>query len=135
MDSGIRFDQWALGKTQSQQPFKDLKRQLISSIITSRQASTVLMANGNHLLAHRLQIKQATADAAKQAFLPIREMDLFHLDPQFTVLGELDPAYKGLIFLDICLEEPELESIMGDQISKEIQNRILLQLKVTFGTT
>ena len=33
--------------------------------------------------------------------------------------GELDPDYTGLIFPDLCLEEPELESIMGDQVPQE----------------
>ena len=116
VDSSIRFDQWALGRTQSQLPFNDLKRRLISSISTSRQTSTILMANGDLLVAHHPKIDQATAHAAKQAFLPIRERDLYQLDPQFTVLGDLDPAYKGLIFPDICLKEPELESIMGDLV-------------------
>ena len=83
------------------------------------------------MAAHYLQIFQATADAAKQAFLPVRKMDLFDLGSQFTVMGELDPAYKGLIFRDICLEEPELESIMGDQVPKEIQNRILTAVRQT----
>ena len=69
VDSGIRFDQWALGRTQSQQPFNDLKRCLISSISASRQASTILMANGDHLVAHHLKIDQATADAAKETLL------------------------------------------------------------------
>ena len=56
VDSDIRFDQWALGRTQSQQPFNNLKRQLISSMSMSRQASTILMANGDHLAAHNLKI-------------------------------------------------------------------------------
>ena len=36
VDSGICLDQWALGRTQSQQPFNDLKWWLISSISLSR---------------------------------------------------------------------------------------------------
>ena len=117
VDSGIPLDQWALGRTQSAQPFNDLKQQLISSISLSRQASTVLMTNGDYLAGHRHQIKQATTDATPQAFLPVRERDLFYLGSQPTVMGELNPAYQGLLFPDICLEQPELESIMGDQVS------------------
>ena len=62
VDSGIRLDQWALGRTQSAQPFKDLKRWLIRSMSLSRQASTVLMANTDYLAGHRHQIEQATTD-------------------------------------------------------------------------
>ena len=127
--SGIRFDQWALGRTQSQQPFNDLCRQLISSISVSRQASTMVMANDDHVVAHHHKIDQATANAAKEAFLPIRERDLYQLDPQFTVLGELDPSYKGPIFPDFCLEELDLEAIMGDLVPHEIQIRILMAVR------
>ena len=42
VDSGIRFDQWVLGRSQSQQLFNDLHRQLIYSLNASRQASTIL---------------------------------------------------------------------------------------------
>ena len=83
------------------------------------------------MVAHRLQIDQATTDAAKQAFFPVRERDLFDLGSLFTVMGELDPAYKGFIFPDICLVELELESIMGDQVPQEIQNRILTAVRQT----
>ena len=41
VDSGIRFDQWALGRSQSQQPFNDLSRRLIYSLNASHQASTI----------------------------------------------------------------------------------------------
>ena len=127
--SGIRLDQWALGRTQSAQPFKDLKRRLIRSIRLSRQASTVLMANTDYLAGHRHQIEQATADATPQAFLPVRERDLFNLGSQPTVMGELNPAYQGLLFPDICLKQPELESIMGDQVSQEVQTRTLMAVR------
>ena len=40
-------------------------------------------------------------------------------------MGELDPNYQGLLFPDICLEQPELQSIMGDQVSQEGQTKIL----------
>ena len=73
VDIGIRFDQWALERTQSQQPFNNLKRRLISSISLSRQASTVLMANTDYLAGHHHQIEKATADTTPQAFLPVKE--------------------------------------------------------------
>ena len=41
-------------------------------------------------------------------------------------MGELDPNYQGLLFPDICLEQPELKSIMGDQVFLEVQIKILM---------
>ena len=71
------------------------------------------------------------ADAAPRAFHPVRERDLFSLGPQNTVMGELDSAYQDSLFPDICLEQPELQSIMGDQVSQEVQNRILTAVRQT----
>ena len=121
VDSGIRLDQWALGRTQSQQPFNNLKWRLISSISLSRQASTVLMANADYLAGHHHQIEKAMADTAPLAFLPVKERDLFNLGSMPTVMGELNLAYKDLIFSDFCLEQLELESIMEDQVPQEIK--------------
>ena len=87
------------------------------------------MANADLLVAHRHQIDQATADAAQQAFLPIRERNLFNLGSQPTVMGELNPAYQGPLFPYFFLEQPELESIMGDQVSQEVQTRILMAVR------
>ena len=72
----------------------------------------MLCSNGNQSGNHHVTIYQALANTAKDAFLPVRERDLYNLDPQPTVLGELDPDYQGLIFPDYSLEEPDLESIM-----------------------
>ena len=44
-------------------------------------------------------------------------------------MGELDPDYQGLLFPDICLEQPELQSIMGDQVSPEVQTKILTAVR------
>ena len=85
------------------------------------------MANGDQVAGHCLTIDQALANSAKEAFLPIRERDLYNLDPQLTVLGELDPTYQGPIFSDFSLEEPDLESMMGDLVPQEIQIRILTE--------
>merc|ERR1712163_62938 len=74
---------------------------------------------------HRHNINNALADARQEAFCPIRERDLFSLGPQNMVMGELDPDYQGLLFPNICLEQPELQSIMGDQVSQEVQSKIL----------
>ena len=87
------------------------------------------MANADYLAAHHHQIEQATINAAPQAFLPIKKRDLFNLGSQPTVMGELNPAYQGPLFPDFCLEQPELESIMGDQVSQEVQTRILMAVR------
>ena len=78
---------------------------------------------------HRLDINQATATAAQGAFLPVRERDLFQLEPQPTVMPELDPSYQGLLFPELSLEDPDLESIMGDEVSPEMKTMILMAVK------
>ena len=88
VDSGVRMDQWALSHSWSQQPFSAMCKRLICSINANRQAATILMANGDFIADHHLEIKDATANAAKEAFLPVRKRDLFHLDPQNTVMPE-----------------------------------------------
>ena len=93
MDSGIRFYQWALGRSQSQQPFNDLHRQLIYSLNESHRASTILMANADYMVDHHHKLDQALANAAQGAFLPIREGDIHSSDPQPTVMRELDSTY------------------------------------------
>ena len=83
------------------------------------------MANADHMADHRHKLDQALVTAAQGAFLPVRARDLFSLDPQLTVIGELDSSYQGLLFLDFSLEELDLESIMEDLVPQEIQSRIL----------
>ena len=89
------------------------------------------MSNTDYLAGHRHQIEEAMVDAAPKAFHPVRERDLFSLGPQNTVMGELDPAYQDSLFLDICMEQPELQSIMRDHVSQEVQNRILMAVRQT----
>ena len=59
VDSGVRVDQFALGWSHSQQPFNGQRRWFIYSINTSRQVSTILMANGDQVADQRLTIDQA----------------------------------------------------------------------------
>ena len=80
---------------------------------------------------HCHNINNAMADATQEAFCPVRERDLFSLGPQNMVMRELDPDYHGLLFPDICLEQPELRSIMGDQVSQEVCSMILQAVKQT----
>merc|ERR1712240_363073 len=87
------------------------------------------MANADKLASHRHNINNAMADAIQGVFRPVRERDLFTMGPQNMVMGELDPDYQGLLFPDICLEQQELQSIMGDQVSQEVQTKILTAVR------
>ena len=104
-------------------------KRLIYSINANLQAATILMASRDFIADHRLDIKQATTTAAQGAFLPVRERDLFQLDPQNIVMPELDPSYQGLLFPDLSLEDLDLESIMGDKVSPEMKVMILMAVK------
>ena len=44
-------------------------------------------------------------------------------------MPELDPSYQGLLFPDLSLEDPDLESIMGDKVSPEMKVMILMAVK------
>ena len=44
-------------------------------------------------------------------------------------MPELDPSYQGLLFPDLSLEDPDLESIMGDEVSPEMKVMILTAIK------
>ena len=54
---------------------------------------------------------------------------MFQLDPQTTVLPGLDPNHHDLLFPDLSLEDPDLESIMGDKVSPEMKVRILAEVQ------
>ena len=66
------------------------------------------MANADRMASHRHNVNNAMANAAQGAFHPVRERDLFSLGSWNTVMEELNPDHQGLLFLDICLEQPEL---------------------------
>ena len=71
VDSGIRMDHWALGKTQASQPFNDLQWQLIASIDANRQASTceilyVVNTDTPHILATCIEISGIAAEGDPQ---------------------------------------------------------------------
>ena len=68
---------------------------------------------------------KGVTNAAQGAFLPVKERDLYSLGPQSTVLREFDPTYQGHVFPDFSLEEPDLESIMGELVPQKIQIMIL----------
>ena len=129
VDSGVRVNQWALTKSQLQQPCYPMCKRLIYLINANRQASTILMANRDFIADRPLEIDQATTTAPQEAFFPVRERDLYHLDPQPTVMLELDSLYQGLLFPELSLDDPDLESIMGDDVSPEMQTKILAAVK------
>ena len=94
-----------------------------------RQASTILLANMDHMADHCFSIDQTLSTAHTGALLPRWERDLFHLDPAPVVYGDLDPNYTGLLFLDSGLETPDLESILVDSVLEDIKRRNLLAIK------
>ena len=94
LDSSIHFDQWALGRSQLQQLFNDLRRRLIYSLNASHQASTILTANADYMVDHCHKLDQALVTAAQGVFLPVRERDLYSLDPQLTVMRSWIPHTK-----------------------------------------
>ena len=83
------------------------------------------MANGDQVAGHRHTIDQAPKHAASEAFCPVKKRDIYNLDPQDTLLGELNPNYQGLLFPVCSLESPDLESIMGDAVDPEVKQRIV----------
>ena len=95
MDSSVCVNQWAQSNARSQQPFNAMCKRLIYSITANHQASTILMANGDFIMDHHLEIKQATTTAAQGTFIPVGRNDMFQLDPQNTVMPELDPTQSG----------------------------------------
>ena len=129
LDSGICPDQWTMERSQAAQPFNAFKRKLISHISAQRQSQVILMTNADRMAQHRHNINNAMTDATQEAFCPVRERDLFSLGPQNMVMRELDLDYHGPLFSEICLEQPELWSIMGDQVSQEVQIKILTAVR------
>ena len=57
------------------------------------------------------------------------ERDLFHLDPEPVVHGDLDPSYTGLLFPDSGLETPDLASLMLDSFPEDVKSSILLAVR------
>ena len=71
------------------------------------------MTNRDFIADDHFEIKQATATSAQGAFIPVRGTDMFQLDPQITVMPELDPAYQGLLFPDLSQEDSDLSPSWG----------------------
>ena len=87
------------------------------------------MANGDAITSPRFTIKQATARTAHRASAPVRIRDMFQLGPKTTVLPGLDPKHHDLLFPDLSLEDPDLESIMGDKVPPRMKVRILAEVQ------
>ena len=89
-----------------------MKRQLITSIAVSRQASTLLLTNVDQTVDHRFSLDQLLSGVSQEAFLPPGERDLFNLVPEPVILGDINPNFTGLLFLDSQLEKAEIVSKM-----------------------
>ena len=78
---------------------------------------------------HKFALDQTLFTAHPEAFLPREDMNLFHLDPEPVVFGDLDPNYTGLLFPDSGLERPDLASLLPDSLPEEVKRRVLLTIK------
>ena len=125
VDSGIRMDHWALGKTHASQLFNDLQLRLITSINANRQASAILLTNVDHTFS----LDQILASAHPDAFMPKEERDLFKLDLAPVFFGDLDPNYTDLLIHDSKLETPDLVSLLQD-VPREGRDRVVLAMEM-----
>ena len=101
---------------------------MIASINAQRQVSTILLSNVDQMAEHKFSMDQTLSSTHPGAFLPREERDLFHLDPEPVVYGDLDPNYTGLLFPDSRLGKPDLASLL-DTVPEDIQRRVLLKIE------
>ena len=73
---------------------------------------------------HCHTINQALKHATSEAFYQVKKRYIYNLDPQDTLLGELNPEYQGLLFPECSPESLDLESILGDTVHPEVKLRI-----------
>ena len=77
MDSGIRIDQWALGKSQESQSLNNLQGQLIFSINLQRQVSTILLSNVDQMAEHMFSMDRLIMRSRMRMSLdPIMSSDM-----------------------------------------------------------
>ena len=102
LDAGMRLDQFHLGRDQASQPYNDMVRRLITSMVAQRQASVLLLTNADQMAEHRFDMDRLMSDAHKGGLLTPRERDVFSMDdtPRPLAMGDLNPGYSGLIYPD-----------------------------------
>ena len=104
LDTWVRLDQWLLGRDQASQPYNDMVRWLITSIVAQRQASVLLLTNADQMAEHRFTMDRIMGDAHSRVLLAPRERDTFNLEdhPLPLAMGDLNPSHTGLVFLRPC---------------------------------
>ena len=128
----MRLDQFHLGKDQASQPYNDMLRRLITSIVAQRQVSVLLLANADQMAGHRFDIDRLMSDAHKGALLAPREGDMFGMDddPRPLAMGDLSPSYSGLIFPGAEPCKPDLSAFLMDStVPKDVRERIYLAVE------
>ena len=103
----------------------DLLPQFFFPGVHNLKTNTDLVVDHHHKLDVRYQHSQG-------AFLPVKDRYLYLLGPQPTVCGDLDPTYQGHVFQDSSLEEPDLESTMGDWVPQDIKIRVLIAARESY---
>ena len=109
-----------------------MQRRLIASMVTHRQASSLLFLNADQIAEHKFAIEETVADAQYGAFLGPRERDTFQIldHPAKVVLGDLNPDYSGLVFPGSEPEKLDLSALVMDStIPQEVRERILLAVE------
>lgn len=78
---------------------------------------------------HKFSMDQTLSSTHPGAFLPWEEMDLFHLDLEPVIYGDLDPNYTCLLFPDSGLEKTDLASLFLDSVPEEVKIRVLITIE------
>ena len=99
-------------------------------MVTQRQASSLLFLNADQTAEHGCSIKELVEDTQYGAFLEPEERDTFQIfgEPTRVGLGNLNPAYRGLVFPGSEPEKPDLSSLVED-LPQELRERILLKVE------
>ena len=71
---------------------------------------------------------QTLSSTHQGAFLLLEGRDLFKLDPEQVIFGDLNPSNTGPLFTDSEPEKPDLVSLLQD-VPKEKRDRVVLAMK------
>ena len=113
LDSGVRADQWHFSQDQPLQAWSDCQHHLHATLVTQRQASSLLFLNADQTAEHVVSIKDMVEEAHGGAFLEPEERDILQSGELTKVgLGALNPAYKGLVFPGSEPEKPDLSALL-----------------------
>merc|ERR1712112_291400 len=124
IDAGVRLDQ-------ASQPYNDMLRRLISSIVAYRQVSVLLLTNADQMADHRYDIDRLMSDAHRGVLLAPREGDVFGMDydPRPMAMGDLSPSYSGLVFPGTEPSQPDLSAFLMDgTVPQDVRERVRIMV-------